>query len=97
MRRKYFFLIIPRAQAYKDKFYKLHEVLAQNLENEQILLKKARSLQKELQNEILKLEKAQTQAKQNEETKQELINTRNEVRKEIDGIDEKRAILKSEI
>ena len=33
-----------RAEAYKDKFYQLHEVLVTNMENEQILMKRARAL-----------------------------------------------------
>jgi hypothetical protein len=50
-----------------------------------------------LQNEVLKLEKATQQQKQNEETLKELNNTINDVRKEIDSIEERRQVLKSEI
>ena len=46
-----------RAEDAKEKFYKLHEALVINMENEQVLMKKARALQKELSNELLKLEK----------------------------------------
>jgi hypothetical protein len=49
------------AEEAKEKFYKLHEALVKNMENEQVLMKKARALQKELSNELLKLEKTQQQ------------------------------------
>jgi len=45
------------AEEAKQKFYKLHEALVINMDNEQVLMKKARSLQKELSIELLKLEK----------------------------------------
>ena len=56
----------------KEKFYKLHEALCENMENETQLLKKARSLGKELQNELLKLEKTQQQSAENETLLKEL-------------------------
>ena len=37
----------------KEKFYKLHEALVINMENEHVLMKKARQLQKELSNELV--------------------------------------------
>ncbi len=48
---------INSADEAKEKFYKLHEALVVNMENEHVLMKKARQLQKELGNELLKLEK----------------------------------------
>ncbi|CDW91529.1 UNKNOWN [Stylonychia lemnae] len=85
------------AEVYRQKFYQLHEVLVTNMENEQQLMKRARTLQKELQNEVLKLEKAQQQQKQNEETLKELNNTINDVRRTIETIEERRQVLRQEI
>eukprot|EP00347_Sterkiella_histriomuscorum_P000313 403376359 len=85
------------AEAYRQRFYQLHEVLVTNMENEQQLMKRARALQKELQNEVLKLEKAQQQQKQNEETLKELNNTINDVRRTIETIEERRQVLRQEI
>jgi len=48
---------VDNADEAKEKFYKLHEALVINMENEHVLMKKARQLQKELSNELLKLEK----------------------------------------
>lgn len=80
----------------KEKFYKLHEALLINMENEHVLMKKARQLQKELSNEVLKLEKShQTQA-ENEATLKDLNNQVQVVKKEKDDIDEKTQLLKSE-
>jgi len=67
------------------------------MEHEQILMKKARALQKTLQGEVVKYEKAQQQSKQNEETLKELNNTISDVQREIESIDERRQVLKSEI
>lgn len=41
----------------KEKFYRLHEALSQNIENETHLMKKARALHKDFNSEMLKLEK----------------------------------------
>jgi len=50
-----------------------------------------------LQNEVLKLEKAQQQQKQNEETLKELNNTINDVRRDVETIEERRQVLRQEI
>ena len=47
-----------------------------------------------MQNEVLKLEKAQQQQKQNEETLKELNNTINDVRRDIETIEERRQVLR---
>ena len=46
LRKLFYWTFIFSAEAYKDKFYQLHEVLVTNMENEQILMKRARALQK---------------------------------------------------
>ena len=46
---------------------------------------------------MLKLEKAQQQQKQNEETLKELNNTVNDVRRDIETIEERRQVLRQEI
>lgn len=46
---------------------------------------------------MLKLERAQQQQKDNEETLKDLNNSINELSREIESIDERRALLKSEI
>lgn len=66
------------------------------MENEQILMKKARTLQKELSNELLKLEKTQQQQAENEAMHKELNNQVIEVKKEIDNINDRQEQLKSE-
>lgn len=68
-----------------------------NMDNEQVLMKKARALQKELSNELLKLEKTQQQQAENEALLKELNNQVVEVKKEIEAINEKRENLKHEI
>ena len=50
-----------------------------------------------MQNETIKLEKAQQTQKQNEDTLKDLQNNINEVKREIEAIDERRQMLKSEI
>lgn len=50
-----------------------------------------------MQNEVLKLEKAQQQQKQNEETLKELNNTINDVRRDVETIEERRQVLRQEI
>ena len=67
------------------------------MDNEQVLMKKARALQKELSNELLKLEKTQQQQAENEALLKELNNQVVEVKKEIEAINEKRENLKHEI
>lgn len=66
------------------------------MENEQVLMKKARTLQKELSNELLKLEKTQQQQAENEAMHKELNNQVIEVKKEIDNINDRQEALKSE-
>ena len=66
------------------------------MENEQILMKKARTLQKELSNELLKLEKTQQQQAEYESMHKELNNLVFEVKKEIDYIIDRQEALKSE-
>ena len=66
------------------------------MENEQTLMKKARTLQKELSNELLKLEKTQQQQAENEAMHKELNNQVVEVKKEIDNINDRQEALKSE-
>jgi hypothetical protein len=80
----------------KEKFYKLHEALVINMENEHVLMKKARQLQKELGNEMLKLEKTQQQQAENEAMLKELNNQVVQVRKEQEDCAEKRYQLLSE-
>ena len=66
------------------------------MENEQVLMKKARALQKELSNELLKLEKTQQQQAENEALLKELNHQVTEVKKEIDNINDRREQLKAE-
>ena len=66
------------------------------MENEQILMKKARSLQKDLSIKLLDLEKTQTQQTENEQLLKELNNQVVEIKKEIDSRNEIRENLKSE-
>ena len=65
-------LTINRVEIAKEKFYKLHEALVTNMENEQVLMRRARALQKELSEEMLKLEKTQQQQSENESLLKEL-------------------------
>lgn len=53
-------------------------------------MREAKNLQKELTQEVIRLDKANAQQKQNEETLRELSNTINDVKKEIDSVDERR-------
>ena len=85
-----------RADEAKEKFYKLHQALVENLEKEQALMKKARALQKDLSNELLKLEKTQQQQAENENLLKELNNQVVEVKKEIDNINDSITKLKAE-
>jgi hypothetical protein len=84
------------AEEAKQKFYRLHEALVKNMENEQILMKKARSLNKELSLQMLQLEKTQGQQAENEALLKELNNQVLEIKKEIDTINERRENLKGE-
>lgn len=74
----------------------MHEALVVNMENEHVLMKKARQLQKELGNELLKLEKTQQQQAENEAMLKELNNQVVQVRKEMDDCSEKRFALSNE-
>ena len=74
----------------------MHEALVVNMENEHVLMKKARQLQKELGNELLKLEKTQQQQAENEAMLKELNNQVVQVRKEMDDCTEKRFNLGNE-
>lgn len=85
------------AQACKEKFIKVHELLMKNLENEKKLMQESRTLKEQLQQEIQKLEQAQNGKKANEDTLKDLTDKINSFRKEIDAVDERDAILRNEI
>jgi chromosome segregation ATPase len=85
------------ANACKEKFYRVHELLMQNLQNEKKLVEESRILKQQLSQEIQKLEQAQNNQKANEDTLKDLTDSINGVKKEIDAVEEQEAVLRAEI
>ena len=80
----------------KEKFYRLHEALCQNMENETALLRKARALGKSLQDELLKLEKMQQQSAENESLLKELNHQVDQIKAENEKISNRKEKLAME-
>lgn len=68
------------ANAWREKFKKVHELLMQNLQNERKLVDESRILKQQVAQEIQKLEQAQNNQKNNEDTLKELTTTINGVK-----------------
>jgi len=88
-------LTTAQADLYKSKYAKLHEVMLQTLDNESMLLKKARAL-----NEELLAEKKKLDAQDNKELKDEIANLRAEFSKaeaEVALCEERDTLLQLEI
>lgn len=85
------------ANACKEKFYRVHELLMQNLQNEKKLVEEAKILREQLTQEMQKLEQAQNNQKNNEDTLKDLMTTLNEVKKEGEAVEERDAVLRVEI
>lgn len=85
------------ANACKEKFYRVHELLMQNLQNEKKLVEEAKVLREQLTQEMQKLEQAQNNQKNNEDTLKDLMTTLSEVKKEADAVETRDSGLRNNI
>lgn len=74
----------------------VHDVLMQNMERENRLMEESRDLKNELQAEGIKLENATAEQKENEEILMGLQKEVQEVKKQIDDVEEVCQVLKNE-
>jgi leucyl-tRNA synthetase len=82
------------ASACKEKFIRVHELLMQTIEKEKKLVEESRLLKQQLSQEVQKLEQAQNNQKTNEDTVKELMDTLNVVKREIETVEEREAVLR---
>lgn len=85
------------ANACREKFYRVHELLMRNLENEKKLVEESRILKQQLSQEVQKLEQANSSHRQHESTINELTTEINDVKNQIETVEDREAVSRNEI
>ncbi|CAG9313059.1 CCDC146 [Blepharisma stoltei] len=86
-----------RAEALKEKFKRLHEVVVQSFENEKILLNKARDLRQDLTKQLHKLESVSQQQSETSLSLERINKTLEDTQAELDQAEQRVQVLEWEI